>query len=370
MPQLITIGETMAAFTPDSVGALRYVQNFGIRTAGAESNVAVGLAKLGLEAAWVSRLGTDEFGCFIRNQLRAEGVDCSRVIYDPDHRTGIMFKETGVGETKVFYYRENSAASHLCPEDVTPALLEGVKILHMSGITPVLSESCLAMTKAAFALAKEQGVAISFDPNIRRKLWKGQDYAPLIRDLTLQSQIVLLGLDEAEVQRRVREAAAFVGLSDELLEKSPFELSGGQKRRVAIAGVMAMHPRVLVLDEPAAGLDPEGRDTILSQIKDYHEKTGITVLLVSHSMEDIAKYANRVLVMHRAKIAMYDTVENVFARAQELLELGLSVPQVTQIFLKLRQMGLDIPADVYTIPYAVKTIQKALAAKQGGGANA
>ena len=151
-----------------------------------------------------------------------------------------------------------------------------------------------------------------------------------------------MGLDEAEVQRRVREAAAFVGLSDELLEKSPFELSGGQKQR----------------------------DTILSQIRDYHEKTGITVLLVSHSMEDIAKYANRVLVMHRAKIAMYDTVENVFARAQELLELGLSVPQVTQIFLKLRQMGLDIPADVYTIPYAVKTIQKALAAKQGGGANA
>lgn len=198
MPQLITIGETMAAFTPDSVGALRYVQNFGIRTAGAESNVAVGLAKLGLEAAWVSRLGTDEFGCFIRNQLRAEGVDCSRVIYDPDHRTGIMFKETGVGETKVFYYRENSAASHLCSEDVTPALLDGVKVLHMSGITPVLSESCLAMTKAAFALAKEKGVAISFDPNIRRKLWRGQDYAPLIRELTLQSEIVLLGLDEAD----------------------------------------------------------------------------------------------------------------------------------------------------------------------------
>ena len=179
-----------------------------------------------------------------------------------------------------------------------------------------------------------------------------------------------MGLDEAEVQRRVKEAAAFVGLTDELLEKSPFELSGGQKRRVAIAGVMAMHPRVLVLDEPAAGLDPEGRDTILSQIKDYHEKTGITVLLVSHSMEDIAKYANRVLVMHRARIAMYDTVENVFARAEELLQLGLSVPQVTQIFLKLRQMGLDIPADVYTIPYAVKAIQKALAAKQGGGADA
>ena len=176
-----------------------------------------------------------------------------------------------------------------------------------------------------------------------------------------------MGLDEAEIDRRVKEAAAFVGLSDELLQKSPFELSGGQKRRVAIAGVMAMHPRVLVLDEPAAGLDPEGRDTILSQIRDYHEKTGITVLLVSHSMEDIAKYANRVLVMSHAKLAMYDTVEKVFGHAQELLEPGLSVPQVTQIFLKLRQMGLDIPTDVYTMPYAVKTIQKALAARQAKG---
>lgn len=176
-----------------------------------------------------------------------------------------------------------------------------------------------------------------------------------------------MGLDEAEIDRRVKEAAAFVGLSDELLQKSPFELSGGQKRRVAIAGVMAMHPRVLVLDEPAAGLDPEGRDTILSQIRDYHEKTGITVLLVSHSMEDIAKYANRVLVMSHAKLAMYDTVEKVFGHAQELLELGLSVPQVTQIFLKLRQMGLDIPTDVYTMPYAVKTIQKALATRQAKG---
>ena len=176
-----------------------------------------------------------------------------------------------------------------------------------------------------------------------------------------------MGLDEAEIDRRVKEAAAFVGLSDELLQKSPFELSGGQKRRVAIAGVMAMHPRVLVPDEPAAGLDPEGRDTILSQIRDYHEKTGITVLLVSHSMEDIAKYANRVLVMSHAKLAMYDTVEKVFGHAQELLELGLSVPQVTQIFLKLRQMGLDIPTDVYTMPYAVKTIQKALAARQAKG---
>ena len=142
--------------------------------------------------------------------------------------------------------------------------------------------------------------------------------------------------------------------------------AGGQKRRVAVAGVMAMKPRILVLDEPAAGLDPEGRDEILSEVKDYHKKTGTTVLLVSHSMEDIAKYADKVLVMSRKKIAMYDTVEKVFARAPELLELGLSVPQVTKIFLKLREMGVDVPADVYTIPYAVKTILAAKARRDAG----
>ena len=150
------------------------------------------------------------------------------------------------------------------------------------------------------------------------------------------------------------------------MERSPFELSGGQKRRVAVAGVMAMKPRILVLDEPAAGLDPEGRDDILSEVKEYHKKTGTTVLLVSHSMEDIAKYANRVLVMSNKKIAMYDTVEKIFARAPELLELGLSVPQVTKIFLKLREMGVDVPADVYTIPYAVKTLLEAKRRRDAG----
>ena len=163
-----------------------------------------------------------------------------------------------------------------------------------------------------------------------------------------------MGLDEAEIDRRVHEAADFVGLDPALLERSPFELSGGQKRRVA------------VLDEPAAGLDPEGRDDILSEVKEYHKKTGTTVLLVSHSMEDIAKYANRVLVMSNKKIAMYDTVEKVFARAPELLELGLSVPQVTKIFLKLREMGVDVPADVYTIPYAVKMILEAKRRREAG----
>ncbi|WP_395151386.1 energy-coupling factor transporter ATPase [uncultured Allofournierella sp.] len=176
-----------------------------------------------------------------------------------------------------------------------------------------------------------------------------------------------MGLDEEEIHRRVLRAAAFTGLTQEQLERNPFELSGGQKRRVAIAGVLAMEPRILVLDEPAAGLDPEGRDMILSQIKQFHRETGTTVLLVSHSMEDIAKYADRVVVMSQKKMAMYDRVDKVFARADELLELGLSVPQVTKIFLKLRHMGLDLPQDVYTVPYAVKTILEAKARLEQSG---
>lgn len=174
-----------------------------------------------------------------------------------------------------------------------------------------------------------------------------------------------MGLDAQEIDRRVRQAAGFVGLSPQLLERNPFELSGGQKRRVAIAGVLAMEPKVLVLDEPAAGLDPEGRDTILGAVKAYHKATGITVVLVSHSMEDIARYADKVLVMDQRKLAIYDDVEKVFAQAPRLLELGLSVPQVTKIFLRLKELGLDIDTDVYTMPYAVKTLQKALEKRKG-----
>lgn len=165
-----------------------------------------------------------------------------------------------------------------------------------------------------------------------------------------------MGLSAEEVDRRVKFAAGFVGISEEILKKSPFELSGGQKRRVAIAGVMAMEPEILVLDEPAAGLDPEGREMILQQVKEYHRRTGTTVLLVSHSMEDIANYADKVLVMDNARVAMYAETAKIFAEAPHLLELGLSVPQVTKIFIRLREMGLDIPQDVYTVPYAVKTI--------------
>lgn len=177
-----------------------------------------------------------------------------------------------------------------------------------------------------------------------------------------------MGLAQSEIDARVRRAAAFCGIEEAWLQRSPFELSGGQKRRVAIAGVLAMEPKLLVLDEPAAGLDPEGRDTILGQIKEFHRQTGATTVLVSHSMEDIAKFADQVLVLSGGKIAMYDDTDKIFARAPELLELGLSVPEVTKIFLRLREMGLDIDTDVYTVPYAVKTILAARAAKGGGAA--
>lgn len=178
-----------------------------------------------------------------------------------------------------------------------------------------------------------------------------------------------MGLPEDEIHARVMRAAKFVGLSQEMMERSPFELSGGQKRRVAIAGVLAMEPEVLVLDEPAAGLDPEGREMILSQVKRYHKETGTTVVLVSHSMEDIAKFADRVLVLQAGEVAMFDRTENIFARADELVELGLSVPEVTKIFLKMKELGAAVPTDVYTVKYARDRILEALA-KKGGAPHA
>ena len=208
MPECLTLGETMAAFTPDRMGPLRYVQNYGIRVAGAESNTAVGLAKLGISAAWVSCLGMDEFGQYIRNQLRAEGVDCSGVKFDPIHRTGVMFKQTSSGETSVFYYRADSAASHLEPEDLDEAMLRGCRILHLSGITPVLSDSCAETVQAAIRLAKSRGAKLSFDPNIRKKLWNGRDYTPLLCQLTRDAEIVLMGLDEAETLFGTRDVSA------------------------------------------------------------------------------------------------------------------------------------------------------------------
>ena len=169
-----------------------------------------------------------------------------------------------------------------------------------------------------------------------------------------------MGLSADEVEERVKFAANMVGLKEELLNKSPFDLSGGQKRRAAIAGVLAMEPKVLILDEPTAGLDPAGRDEILYKIKDMHERMNMTVILVSHSMEDIAKLADRILVMNQGEVAMFDKTEAIFQRGEELTRIGLNVPQITQITESLRKQGIPLKEGIYAVEDAYRQLREFL----------
>lgn len=171
-----------------------------------------------------------------------------------------------------------------------------------------------------------------------------------------------MGLDAKEVDRRVRSALAFAGLGEEMLDKSPFDLSGGQKRRVAIAGVIAMEPEVLILDEPSAGLDPAGRKSLLGNIRGYHQKSGATVVMVSHSMDEVAENVDRIIVLANAGVVMSGTPHQVFSRAQELLDVGLNVPQVTQVAMALVRQGVEIDPAVYT----VADLRRALRGLKGG----
>ena len=166
-----------------------------------------------------------------------------------------------------------------------------------------------------------------------------------------------MGLKPEEIDRRVREAAGFVGVTDAMLQVSPFDLSGGQKRRVAIAGVIAMEPEVLILDEPTAGLDPEGREGILANIESYRQAKNATIMMVSHSMSDVARLAERLLVMNNATLAMDGTPNEVFARAQELLDMGLDIPEITRIFLHLQKLGVPVN-QVYTVEQAVAELRR------------
>ena len=176
-----------------------------------------------------------------------------------------------------------------------------------------------------------------------------------------------MGLSEEEVDRRVRQAASFVNVTEEMMHKSPFELSGGQKRRVAIAGILAMQPKVLILDEPTAGLDPKGRDRILGQIQEYQQDQKNTVLIVSHSMEDVAKFARKVLVMNQSKVFLYDDTEAVFAHAQEIEQMGLAVPQVTRVFTRLAEMGYPVDPHTYTIQAAKQQVLDLFEQQEKGG---
>lgn len=173
-----------------------------------------------------------------------------------------------------------------------------------------------------------------------------------------------MGLSEEEIRARVYESMEFVGLKKSMENKSPFDLSGGQKRRVAIASILAMRPKVLILDEPCAGLDPRGREVILALIKEYQNKTGSTVIIVSHSMEDVAKLCSKVVVMNQGKVAMSGTVAEVYSRARELREMGLNVPPVTEIFMKLKESGVDCRTDIFTVEQGRAELQR-LFAKEG-----
>lgn len=177
-----------------------------------------------------------------------------------------------------------------------------------------------------------------------------------------------MGLSQDEIKERVLRAAEYMGVHKSWLDRSPFDLSGGQKRRVALAGVIAMEPQILILDEPAAGLDPRGRDKILQFISEYHKNAGVTVILVSHSMEDIVRFADKVFVMNKGQTFCHDTVDKVFARADEITEIGLGVPQITRLAQRLRTMGVDLGSDVYTVERATERILELLNKSDLGGA--
>ena len=197
MAELVTIGETMAVMAPSAEGRLSEVPSFSLRIAGAESNTAIGVCRLGHSAAWISRLGDDELGNYVCDSVASEGVDVSFVKRDPDHRTGLMIKEILGDKTKVHYYRENSAASHLSASDIDFDAIADARIIHITGITPVLSKSCREAVLELMRRACERGQIISFDPNIRRGIWAGVDYIPLIREMLEFSDIALLGLSES-----------------------------------------------------------------------------------------------------------------------------------------------------------------------------
>lgn len=172
-------------------------------------------------------------------------------------------------------------------------------------------------------------------------------------------------LGESEIRERVLRAAEFVGVKPEQMNKSPFDLSGGEKRRVAIAGVMSMEPEVLIFDEPAAGLDPQGRRELIKLINDYRERTGSAIVIVSHSMEDIASLADKVIVMNNSEIEMQGTVDEVYSQGERLREIGLNVPEITEIFLRLRAKGYDVPTNVYSVEQGVRIIKELVSGRHG-----
>ena len=239
---------------------------------------------------------------------------------------------------------------------------------HTGSGKSTLTQHLNALLKPTSGQVLFQGTDIWSDPKITRRtrfqvglVFQYPEYQ--LFEETIYKDIAFgprnMGLDEQEIDRRVREAAYFVGLRDDHLQKSPFELSGGQKRRVAIAGVIAMEPKVLILDEPTAGLDPVGVEEILGNIRDYHKAHNATIILVSHSMEEVARTVDRLVVVNDGVIPFRGTPEEVFRHGPELEAMGLGVPQMTRVFNRLKAMGVGVGESVYTIEQAKQAILKA-----------
>jgi 2-dehydro-3-deoxygluconokinase len=200
MPAVITIGESMALMIAEQSGPLEFVTSFTRKVAGAESNVAIGLSRLGHQAGWISSIGDDPFGTYIRNTIRGEGVDTSLVSVSTSFRTGMMLKEqSDIGDPKIYYYRENSAASHMNPSTLVDSYFDNAKILHITGIFPMLGAECWEMTLAAIAVAKKKGLLVSFDPNIRKQLWRGEESKRMLLEIAQKADIILPGIQEAEL---------------------------------------------------------------------------------------------------------------------------------------------------------------------------
>ncbi|WP_153461868.1 sugar kinase [Sediminibacillus terrae] len=213
---VVTLGESMVLFTPDTEGPLRYVSGFHKTVGGAESNLAIALTRLGHQAGWISRLGNDEFGLFVRNFIRGEGVDTSKVSFDEKLPTAVFFKEKlSAGDPKIYYYRKLSAASGLTPDDLDEEYIKQAAYLHVTGITPALSETCKQTVLEAIRLAKANGLKVVFDPNLRLKLWSEQEAAKTLMEIAALSDIVLPGIDEGELMTGHNEEKK---VAEELLE--------------------------------------------------------------------------------------------------------------------------------------------------------
>lgn len=197
---VVTIGETMVLFTPESVGSFRHANKFEKTLGGAESNVAIALSRLGHKAGWISRLGNDDFGMYVRNYIRGEGVDTSQVIFDQNHQTGVFFKERkSLGEPKVFYYRKHSAASQLQPSDINEDYIAKARYLHITGITPALSETAQETILHAISLARKNHLTVVFDPNIRLRLWSKEEASKVLNSIAQMCDIVLPGVEEGKI---------------------------------------------------------------------------------------------------------------------------------------------------------------------------